>query len=238
MSETKVASGVIGLTTFHNKLVLSSLHPEDVGKSERVIEDQLGNSAHEDLVALATGMLGLWSGKIDAEDGQDLKIAIPAAFSREFTEETRTESLPGIVLHPDQLQGQPSYAGRIEQIRPPMGRVLFWAYALPMIEFTWEQMNQLAARQKPGQELWELAIDQATTELQTHWQDIRPTSRLAIQALLAQDQQPTIWHVPLALKSNQVFGFKQAWSLLYTSFLCQIYELLAKNYDKKECYAH
>lgn len=210
MSETKLASGVIGLTTFQNKLVLSSLPEEDFVKSERVVEDQHGTPIHEDLVALAAGMIGLWSGKIDEQDGEDILVAAPAAFSREFTEETTAPGIPGIVLHPDQFRGQPSYAGRIEQIRPPMGRVLFWAYALPMIEFTWEQMNQLAARQKPGQELWELAIDQATTELQTHWQDIRPTSRLAIQALLAQDQQPTIWHVPLALKSNQVFGFKQA----------------------------
>ena len=211
MSETKLASGVIGLTTFRHKLVLSSLHQEDVGKSERVIEDQSGQPVHEDLVALATSMLGLWSGKIGAQDGRDQKRAVPAAFGREFTEETRTESLPGIVLHPDQLQGQPMYAGRIEQIRPPVGRVLFWAHALPMIEFTWEQMNELSKRQRPGQELWELAIDQAATQLQAHWQRIRPVSRLAIQALLAEStHQPAVWQVPGLVQSSPLAGFNQA----------------------------
>lgn len=210
MSETKVARGVIGLTTFQNKVILSSLPEEDYVKSERVVEDQHGTPIHEDLVALAAGMLGLWSGKIDATDGEAISVAAPVAFSREFAEETTAEGMSGIVLHPDQLRGQPTYVGRIEQIRPPMGRVLFWAHALPMIEFTWEQMNQLAARQKPGQELWELAVDRAAEQLQANWQRVRPTSRLAIQALLAHQHQPKVWQVPTVFNSRRVSGFNHA----------------------------
>jgi len=209
MSETKFASGVIGLATFQNKLVLSQLPEEDYVKRERVAEDLHGNPVHEDLVALAAGMLGLWSGKIDEQDGETISVAAPAAFGREFTEETTTQHLPGIVLHSDQLRGQPIYAGRIEQIRPPT-RVLFWAYALPMIEFTWEQMNQLAARQKPGEELWELAVDRAAEQLQANWQQVRPTSRLAIQAMLAHQQQPRVWQVPTVFNSRRLSGFNHA----------------------------
>jgi hypothetical protein len=211
MPETRVANCVIGLTTFQNKVVMAPLQVEDYTKSERVVEDQDGQPVHEDLVALTAGMFGLWSGKIDTEDGATIQVAAPAAFRREFTEETTTESLPGIVLDPSQLCSPPVYAGKAEQIRHPIGKVLFWAYALPLVEFTWEQMNQLAKRQKPGQELWELAIDQAADQLQQNWQQIRPTSRFAVQALLAQStHSPSIWQVPKQVSSAQLPGFNQA----------------------------
>lgn len=194
MSEARLATGVVGLTTYRNKLVLSSLQAEDAGKSERAIENSRCEPVHESMLALAEGMLGLWSGKVEATDGESIQTAVPMAFRREFAEETATDNMPGIVLHPEQLQGQPLYAGRIEQIRPPVGRVLFWVYALPMVEFTWEQVNRLAKQQKPGQELWEMAVDQAAEQLQHNWQSVRPATRIAIQALLAYSERPTqVW---------------------------------------------
>lgn len=223
MSELKVARGVIGITSFRNKLVLSTLQPEDAGKSERPVEDQHGQPLHEEWTALTAAMLGLWSGKIEKEDGGDIQVAVPTAFRREFAEETQVHGLPGIVLEADQLRGRPLYAGKIEQIRPPVGKVLFWGYALPAIEFTWEQMNELSKRQKPGQDLWELAIEQAAEQLRTNSQFVRPATRLAIQALLAQpEMRPAVWQVPLSVRPSQSADFNQAWCILYTSFLWRI----------------
>ncbi len=187
MSEIKQGTGVVGITFFNGNFVMGPVNEEDFGKRERVVENAMTGVTYDvEMTTIAQGMRALWSGKVELEDGELPEVFVPNAFGREFTEETRSLQKPDIILHPDQLRGKPEMVGKVEQIRRDDGHVLFYVFALPLVEFTWQQMNDLSGRLPQGEELLEIPLEKLQDFLNNDWQNIRPTSLIAAQSLLGQ----------------------------------------------------
>ncbi len=209
-TEIIVGKGVVGTTVFNGKLVVAPLHAEDAGKRE-CIAKQAGDLTvpSSEMIALATGMFGLWGGKAEIEDGPRVDQFAPITFKREFQEETRQDGLPDIELATEQLQKNPVYAGRIEQLRKNDGKVMFYVFALPLVELTWEQMNELSKRRKPGEELLEIPLLKLADFMNEKNGLIRPASVLAIQSLLSQFPEQKPHRRPIAVPRPTIFSSLQ-----------------------------
>lgn len=188
----KVGKGVVGVTVFDGRMVMAPLHKENLTKSERIArQDGNPRATQAEMTALVEGMFELWGGKVDT--GELLEVA----FGREFREETAKEGHPDIILAPEQMIGKPTLAGQIEQLRGADGKVLFWVFALPLVDLTWDQMNELSKRQEPGKDLLEVNLNSLPNFLQTESQKIRPATLLAAQSVLAKPiNTPFVMPVP------------------------------------------
>ena len=183
MSELlKVGRGAIGITIYDGKVIIPPVQTEDLAKQkqERIISRSYERKLPDTtFVPLATGMLGLWGGSGDPGEK-------PAqTFIREFKEETAYPNRADIIIDPEQIPEPPIFSGRVEQLRGVDGRVLFYVFSLPLVDLTWEQMNELSHRQQPGQDLKEIPRKKLADFLAQNANQIRPASLLAAQSVLA-----------------------------------------------------
>lgn len=183
----KVGRGAIGITVYDGKVIIPPIQAEDLAKKkqERIVSRSFEQRLPDQLfTALAPGMLGFWGGSGDPGEKPT------QTFIREFKEETAHPDRADIVIEPEQIPHQPVFSGRVEQLRGSDGRVLFYVFALPLVDLTWDQMNELSHRQQPNQDLKEVPLKKLADFLAQHAQQIRPASLLAAQSVLAY-QEPS-----------------------------------------------